>query len=85
MNNDTPVRPFYFPYSELSCLPVVLLQCIHIINLVPSTARACRDRGKENDLDDVHLLAGEEMQWWIFLVVTSCTPPFNVRLSVAYT
>ena len=30
MNNDTPFRPFYFPYSGLSCLLVLLLQCIHI-------------------------------------------------------
>jgi hypothetical protein len=43
-------------------------------NLVPSIARACRDGGKENGLDDVHLLAGEEMHWRIFLVVTLCTP-----------
>ena len=55
------------------------------INLVPSTARACRNRGKENDLDDVHLLAGEEMQWRIFLVVTLRILPFNVLLYVAYT
>ena len=32
------------------------------INPVTSTARVFGDRGGANELDDVHLLAGEEMQ-----------------------
>jgi len=41
-----------------------------VSNLLSTTARVCRDGGGENDLDDVHLLVGEEMQWRISLAVT---------------
>jgi len=55
------------------------------INLVPSTARVFGDKGGLNDLDDVHLFEGEEMQWRILSAVNSCTTPFNALLYVAYT
>ena len=51
-------------------------------NLVSTTARVSSDRGGENGLDDVHLFVGEEMQWRIFLAVTSWTPSFNELLYV---
>jgi hypothetical protein len=47
-------------------------------NLVSTTARVFTDRGRENIFDDVHRFAGEEMQWWIYVAVTYCTPPLNV-------
>lgn len=85
MNNDTPVRPFYFPYSGLSCCSFTFTAVYADINLVPLISRACRDRGKENDLDDVHLLAGEVMQWRIFLVVTLCTPVCSLYVMSLHT
>ena len=51
-------------------------------NLGSTTAHVTIDRGRENDLDVLHLFVGEEMQWRIFLAVTKLTSPFSGPLFV---
>jgi len=41
-----------------------------VSNPLSTTACVCREGDGESDLDDVHLLEGEEIQWRISLAVS---------------
>ena len=75
----------HFTSSIQGSLVFFYFNCNVQKDLVTSTARVFGDKGGEHDLDDVYMQAGEELQWRIILVVSLCTPPFNVILYVTYT